>query len=90
MTTMSAASASRRARLTWQALNCGHCAPRQFSRVEVISGISGERSSSPGSSARSPVRVAFDHCSIFASVRRLPRSGSEASWRAMSRRCRHR
>ena len=90
MTTTSAAIASRRARLTWQARNCGHCAPRQFSRVEVTSGISGERSSSPGSSARSPVRVTCAHSSILASVRTEARSGKTASWRASSRRCRHR
>ena len=68
MTTTSAAMASRRARLTWQARNLGQSAPRQFSRVLVTSGITGERSSSPGSSARSPVRVVFDHRSIFESA----------------------
>ena len=90
ITTTSAASASRRARLTWQPRNLGHCMPRQFSRVEVTRGISGERSSRPGSSARSPVRVVSAQSSIFASERIDVRSASEPSVRASSIRCRHR
>ena len=90
MTTRSAASASRRARLTWQARNLGHSAPRQFSRVLVTSGMTGERSSNPGSSARSPVRVVFDQRSTFDSAWR--RCGAEPATLspANSSRCRHR
>ena len=93
MTTTSAASASRRAWFTWHCAARGHCAPRQLSRVEVTSGMTGERSSSAGISARSPVRVPCAHCSTRASVRvasPAPAPDSRALWRAASMRCRHR
>ena len=61
-----------RASCTWQARNCGQSAPRQFSRVLVTSGMTGERSSRSGSSARSPLRVIFDQRSIFDSCWRTP------------------
>ena len=53
-------------------------APRQFSRVEVTSGITGERSSSPGSSARSPVRVSLRPL-LDACQGAQPRSGPAAA-----------
>ena len=89
-TTTSAASASLRATLTWQALNCGHCAPRQFSRVEVTSGTSGERSSRSGNSARSPVRVACDQTSMAARVPKAARPSTPPSCRASASRCKQR
>ena len=78
-TTRSAAIASRRAFITWQPRYSGHSAPRQFSRDEVTSGITLERSSSPSTSARSPLAVTRAHCSIRASARTAQRSGSCAS-----------
>ena len=89
-TTTSAAMASRRACITWQALNCGHSPPRQLSRVEVTSGITGERSSRPSISARSPLRVACAQASTRASARSVQRSGGGSAWRADCSRCRHR
>ena len=88
-TTTSAANASRRAKLTWQALNLGHCEPKQLSRVDVTSGMMGERSSRPGSSAKSPVNVACDHASILAKVRAEMRS-PPVSCRANPSRCKQR
>ena len=71
--------ASRRACMTWQARNSGHSLPRQLSRVEVTSGITGERSSRPSISARSPLRVACAHCATRCSARTAKRSGSCAA-----------
>ena len=79
ITTISAASASRRALLTWQFLNAGHCEPKQFSRLEVIHGIKDERSSRPGNSAKSPVWVVRAQVSTLANKRTTWRSGKEAS-----------
>ena len=74
-TTTSAAIASRRAFMTWQARNSGQSAPRQLSRVEVTSGITAERSSRPAISARSPEVLDRAHCSTLASIR--------SAWRSM-------
>ena len=89
-TTRSAAMASRRALITWQRRNSGHSWPRQFSRDEVTSAMTLLRSSSPSSSARSPLTVRCDHCSTLAKVRTAQRSGNCADWRAWFMRCRHR
>ncbi len=89
-TTTSAAIASRRARTTWHCLKSAHSLPRQFSRVEVTSGMTLLRSSRPSISARSPLFVPCDHCSTLASVRTAQRSGSVADWRACFMRCRQR
>jgi hypothetical protein len=56
--------------------NSGQSVPRQLSRVEVTSGITGDRSSRPSISARSPLRVALRPGSIRASARTAKRSGS--------------
>ena len=90
MTTTSAARASRRAWLTWQALKLGQTEPRQFSRVEVTRGMTGERSSSPGSSAKSPVVVAWAHCSTRDKAMAMPRSLLASELLACCMRCMHR
>ena len=68
MTTTSAAMASLRAKLTWHDLKLGQGEPKQLSLVLVTSGMTGERSSRPDNSERSPVRVECDHVSILLSA----------------------
>ncbi len=89
-TTTSAAIASRRAFITGQTANLGHSLPRQFSRVDVTSGMTSERSSSPSSSLRSPVTVDCAQTSMRDSARIASRSAKLASVRARSIRYGHR
>ncbi len=90
--TTSASAAARRAANTWQRANSPQRLPRQFSRVEVKRARSGSESESPGTSARSPLRVARAHSAMCSSMPRagttLPGSGSSAC--ATSRRWRQR
>ena len=58
-------------------------------RLEVTSGMTGERSSNPVSSDRSPVRVLRDQSSIFASTRTMCPPWTDMSWRASAMRCKH-
>ena len=89
-TTRSAAMAWRRACITWQSLKAGHSLPRQFSRVEVIKGTSAVRSSSPGTSDKSPLAVLRAQSSTRANRRRLILSRPSGACRAWARRWRHR
>ena len=79
--------ASLRAAFTWHSFQKLQVEPKQLSRLEVIKGIMGERSSKVGISAKSPVRVALAHVCTWAKVLMEARSGKVAACCAMLKRC---
>ena len=87
ITTTSAAMASLRAAFTWHSFQKLQVEPKQLSRLEVIKGISGERSSSVGISAKSPVRVVLAQVCTCAKVLAEVRSGKVGACCAMAKRC---
>ena len=88
-TTTSAFMASWRAIWVWQLRIWGQPLPRQLSRVDVTSGMMGERSSNSGTSAISPKTVDRAQSSTRASRRKSAGPRFCVVWRAPCRRWVH-